>query len=175
MIIHVWPEQNSHDGHLKWPARTVRCALGRSGIGAQKSEGDGITPAGQFPLRRVFYRPDRLAKPQTNLPVLPLRPDMGWCDAPLHAAYNTLITRPFSARHERLWRADRVYDVIVELGYNDNPIVPGRGSAIFLHVARKQYQPTEGCVAINRANLLSLLRQCGEETTIMIGRQCSGS
>ena len=143
--------------------------MGRGGIDANKHEGDGVTPVGRFPLRRVFYRPDRVAKPATALPVITLRPHDGWCDAPGHPAYNTLIKRPFSASHERLWRTDSLYDVIVEVGYNDDPVVPNCGSAIFLHVAHPHYRPTEGCVAITLSDLLSLLKRCDKRTMLSIG------
>ena len=164
MIIHVW-----QPGRLRWPARTTRCAVGRGGIDTDKHEGDGITPMGRFPLRRVFYRPDRVAKPVTALPVVPLRPHDSWCDASEHPAYNTLIKHPFSESHERLWRADSLYDVIVEVGYNDDPVIPNRGSAIFLHIVHPRYHPTEGCVAIALTDLLTLLRQCDERTVLSIG------
>lgn len=139
-------------------------------MAAIKNEGDGSTPEGQFPLRRVFYRPDRVVKPKTALPVIALQPNMGWCDAPDHRSYNTLITRPFSASHERLWRDDSLYDVIVELGYNDDPVIADNGSAIFLHVAHEAYRPTAGCVAVALADLMRLLRQCDERTQMKIGK-----
>ena len=123
-------------GHLTWNGQRVRCALGRGGIRADKREGDGATPAGVFPLRRVFYRADRLSAPQTSLPVQALDPADGWCDEAADPAYNRLIKKPFDASHEKLWRDDSVYDVIVELGYNDDAPVAGLGSAIFLHVAK---------------------------------------
>jgi len=173
MIISVWPNQQNNvsaarDGQLQWQDHVVRCAIGRGGINNQKQEGDGRTPIGKFMLRRVFYRPDRLDKPTTSLTVMPLQLDMGWCDDPTHPAYNTLIYQPFSAGHEQLWRADTLYDVIVELGYNDDPIIPRHGSAIFLHVAHPQYQPTEGCVAITLTDLLTLLEHCDQHTLLAI-------
>jgi L,D-peptidoglycan transpeptidase YkuD (ErfK/YbiS/YcfS/YnhG family) len=168
MIVYVW-----HPGFIQWlDGRTrdpVRCALGKGGIAREKREGDGATPAGVFPLRRVFYRPDRVAKPETRLPVHRLHPHDGWCDDAGHAAYNTMIRRPCSAHHERLWRRDSLYDVIVEVGYNDAPVVGGLGSAIFLHVARAGYRATEGCVALALDDLLELLKRCGPETRITIG------
>ncbi len=171
MIIHVWPTGNFCGGRLRWPARTTRCAVGRGGIHADKQEGDGITPVGTFPLRRVFYRPDRLARPLTALPVLPLQPHDGWCDEPAHSAYNTLIKHPFSARHERLWRTDSRYDIIVEVGFNDDPVVPNRGSAIFMHNAHPQYRPTQGCVALALTDLLALLQQCDKRTVLSISHR----
>ena len=146
-------------GRLRWDGRDIRCALGRGGVvGADlKREGDGATPLGDWPMRQLFWRPDRLEKPVTQLPVIALRPDMGWCDDPAHADYNRQVALPFPASHEKLWREDHVYDLVVVLGYNDDPVIAGRGSAIFLHLARDDFSPTEGCVACARDDLLDLL------------------
>ncbi|MCW5747821.1 MAG: L,D-transpeptidase family protein [Alphaproteobacteria bacterium] len=142
-------------------AGSFPCALGRGGVRRDKREGDGATPAGIWPLRCVWYRADRLGHaPPTALPVRAVRASDGWCDDPASPAYNRHVTLPHPARHERLWRDDAVYDVVVELGYNDDPPVPARGSAIFLHVARPGYPPTEGCVALALADLLTLLHAC---------------
>lgn len=147
------------DGQFNLDGRTVRCALGRSGVvpASDKKEGDGATPAGAWPIRRVLYRPDRLPKPATTLEVAPLRPDDGWCDAPEDPNYNRPVRLPYPASHERLWRDDELYDLIVVLGYNDAPVVPEKGSAIFLHVARPDFGPTAGCVALAQAEVLDLL------------------
>jgi L,D-peptidoglycan transpeptidase YkuD (ErfK/YbiS/YcfS/YnhG family) len=141
-------------------AKTLRlqAAIGRSGVRADKIEGDGATPAGLLALRRVLYRADRVALPRCAVPRAPLGPQDGWCDDPEHRHYNTLVRLPHAARHEELWRDDGLYDVIGVLGWNDAPVVPGRGSAIFLHVARDDYAPTEGCIALDRANLLAVLK-----------------
>lgn len=136
----------------------LRCAVGAGGIRADKQEGDGATPAGTWPLREVFYRADRLARPTTLLPVRKLRSFDGWCDAPADPRYNRLVRLPYAASAERLWRTDHLYDLIVVVGYNDAPVVPGAGSAIFLHVARDGYGPTAGCVAFAREDLLSILK-----------------
>ena len=133
------------------------CALGRGGVRALKLEGDGATPAGRFPLRRVHYRADRLERPETALRVRAIAPADGWCDDPADPAYNRLVSLPHAAGAERLWRDDQLYDLLVELGYNDDPVVPGKGSAIFLHLAREDFGPTEGCIALEREVLLSLL------------------
>ncbi len=158
-------------GTLSWNGNQVRCALGRGGIRAEKKEGDGATPAGTFPLRRVMIRSDRLEAPKTGLPVQAIDPADGWCDAPEDNAYNQLVKLPFSASHEILWRDDAVYDVIVEVGYNDDPVKPGLGSAIFVHIARSDYEPTEGCVALARDDLLRLLEDCDERTVISVSHQ----
>lgn len=156
------------DGRLTWRGGVMRCAIGRGGLTADKREGDGATPVGCWPLRRLFYRPDRLAPPLTCLEVRALDRNDGWCDDPLHADYNRLIRLPHPARHEFLWRDDGVYDLIVELGYNDGPPVPGRGSAIFLHVARPRYEPTEGCVALSLTDLLRLVGECDPSTRMCV-------
>ncbi|MDH5749854.1 MAG: L,D-transpeptidase family protein [Rhodospirillales bacterium] len=157
------------NGQMLWNGRNIRCALGRGGVGRTKREGDGQTPAGRLPLRRVLYRPDRLAAPETALPVRALDERDGWCDDPNDPAYNTLIRLPHPAHHEKLWRDDSLYDLIVELGYNDAPVVPGSGSAIFLHLAKPDYAPTEGCVAVAREDLLLLLRACGPGDCLSVG------
>ena len=164
MKIMVWPP-----GSLSWNGNEVRCSIGRGGITSEKKEGDGATPAGTFPLRRVMYRPDRMPAPETGLPLRPLDPEDGWCNDPGEAAYNRLVPLPFSAGHERLWRDDYVYDVIVELGYNDDPVEPGLGSAIFMHVATPNYEPTEGCVALGLEDLLALLESCDETAALSTG------
>ncbi|QDO95995.1 L,D-transpeptidase family protein [Ferrovibrio terrae] len=147
------------DGMLQFGGLRFRCTLGKGGAlpEAEKREGDGATPLGRYPLRQVFYRPDRMAAPQTRLPLQALTPQDGWCDDPLDPAYNRFVALPYAASHEKLWREDAVYDVIVVLGHNDDPPVPGLGSAIFMHVARPDYSGTEGCVALALSDLLALL------------------
>jgi len=159
-------------GHLQLPdGRAVTCVLGKGGVvpAAGKREGDGASPAGRWPMRRVFYRPDREAPPETGLERVPLRPRDGWCDDPGHPLYNRPVTLPFTASHEILWREDNVYDLIIELGHNDNPPAPGLGSAIFMHLRRPDRAPTEGCVALERADLLELLRLSEPGAAIEIG------
>lgn len=115
---------------------------------------------GEFVLRRVLYRAARIARPMTRLPVMPIGPRDGWCDAPDHAAYNRQIRFPFPASAERLNRADPLYDLIVVLGHNDAPVARGAGSAIFMHTAKPNFAPTAGCVALRREDLLEVLRLC---------------
>lgn len=147
----------SADGLLHLPGRTLRAALGRTGISARKQEGDGATPAGTLPLRRVLYRADRLGPPRCVVPLEPIAPNDGWCDDPASPRYNRPVTLPFEDSHEELWRADGLYDVIGVLGWNDAPPERGRGSAIFLHVASPDYAPTAGCIALALPDLLALL------------------
>jgi len=165
MSLVVYP-----DGAAEWRGQKLRCALGRSGVIAagDKREGDGATPAGLWPFRRALYRPDRLKAPATALPLTPIAPHDGWCDAPGNPLYNRPVALPFSASHETLWRIDALYDLVVVLGHNDDPPVAGRGSAIFLHVAATDYAPTEGCVALARDDLLTIVTGCRTDEVIDI-------
>ncbi|MBU2091200.1 MAG: L,D-transpeptidase family protein [Alphaproteobacteria bacterium] len=168
----VTADSGATSGRLMVGDAVFPCALGRAGLirATEKREGDGGTPLGIWPLRRLFYRPDRLPTPETGLVSVPLTPQHGWCDAPADPAYNRLVTLPYPASHEEMWRQDAVYDLVVELGYNDDPVQPGSGSAIFLHIARDGYLPTEGCVALAEADLLAVLRLCGPESRMIIRR-----
>ena len=136
---------------------TFRTALGHGGVRADKQEGDGATPAGLLPLRAVLYRADRLPAPVAAVPVRPLVPGDGWCDDPEHPAYNRTVRLPITASAETLWRDDAVYDIIGILGWNDGPAVPGRGSAIFLHLGRPDFAPTLGCIALTLEDLRYVL------------------
>ncbi len=144
------------------------CALGRSGVSAFKREGDGASPRGRFPLRRIWLRPGKLRAPALRLPVRLTRPDDGWCDDPRHARSNRPVKLPFAASHEKMWRDDDIYDAVIEIGWNDRPARRGRGSAIFLHLARPGYAPTEGCVAIRAADMRRLLPMLTPRTRIDI-------
>lgn len=155
-------------GVLTFGGRECRCALGRGGITRDKHEGDGATPAGSWTLRRVLYRPDRVAAPRTVLPTAELGPADGWCDDPDDPLYNQPVTLPHGGRCEALWRDDHLYDIVVVLGYNDSPPVAGRGSAIFLHVARPDYGPTEGCVALAPGDLVDALGAVGRDSKVVI-------
>lgn len=152
-----------------WRGREFRCAIGRSGIARRKTEGDGATPAGRFPLRRVLYRADRIEAPRTALPAAAIARDGGWCDAPGDALYNREVRHPYPAGAERLWRADGCYDLLAAIGFNDDPVVDGGGSAIFLHVARPGYPPTEGCVALALDELRGILAAWTPGDRIEIG------
>lgn len=156
-------------GFIVFDGQRLRCALGRGGLSTHKREGDGTTPIGAFKLGRVFYRPDRCADvPITGLKVQAMAPSMGWCDDPTHPDYNQLIALPHRARHEILWREDHVYDVVVEILYNAEPIISDRGSAIFMHVAKPNYTPTEGCIALKYDDLISLLRISNDGDEVVI-------
>ena len=148
------------DGTFDLDGVRMRCALGPAGVvaAADKREGDGATPLGVWPMRRVLYRPDRGEAPQTALPVAPIAPKDGWCDDPADPGYNRPVVLPYRASCEAMWRDDELYDLVVILGHNDDPPVAGLGSAIFLHCAKPDYPPTQGCVALARPDLLEVLR-----------------
>lgn len=145
-----------------------RCAIGKGGISRNKKEGDGCTPLGTFLLRECWYRADRGVLPRTQLPLRVITTEDGWSDEPSAIDYNRHVTLPYAHSHEKLWRDDHVYDVIVPLGYNDDPVVAGKGSAIFMHVAKPNYEPTEGCIALAQDDLEKILALCGVGTAIEI-------
>lgn len=159
-------------GWLEMPdGRRVKTVIGRSGLiaAADKREGDGATPLGIWPMRRVWWREDRLdAAPITPLPLRAIRPQDGWCDAPGDPEYNRPVTLPYAASAEEMWREDGLYDVVVELGHNDDPPVPGLGSAIFLHVALPGRDFTQGCVALPLPDLLVLLAALPAEAALAV-------
>lgn len=158
-------------GRLIGPLMDVPCALGGSGViqEGEKREGDGKTPLGTYPFRQVFYRPEKMTAPVSKLPVLPISSDLGWCDDPAAPEYNTLVHLPFSGGHEKLWRDDSLYDLVLVIGHNDDPPHPGYGSAIFVHVAKEGFKPTEGCIAIEAPSLVSMLRLARPIDQIQIG------
>ncbi len=167
-VLRVIPDaENQCRGHLWWRGRSYPCALGRGGVlpANRKREGDDASPAGLYPLLGLYYRADRLDLPemrhQSALPVQEIGPDLGWCDDPACGSYNSAVDLPHPGSAERLWRAsgkgESLYDLVVVMGHNRNPAVPGLGSAIFLHVARDDFSPTHGCVAIAREALLEIL------------------
>ena len=151
-------------GPLAWPV-----ALGRSGILANKREGDGATPRGTFRPLRLWWRADRGARPATLLPVRPIAPDDAWCEAPADRRYNRPIKMTTGRPGDRLWRNDHLYDFIIEIDHNTRPRITGRGSAVFIHLAKPGLAPTAGCVAMPKAQLRHLLRKIGAGTRIVIG------
>jgi L,D-peptidoglycan transpeptidase YkuD (ErfK/YbiS/YcfS/YnhG family) len=147
-----------------------RCALGRSGMRQGKREGDGATPIGRYLALGAFWRGDRLARPRIGLPLSPITPDQGWCEVPADANYNRPVRLPYPASAESMRREDQLYDVVLDLAWNRGPIRKGRGSAIFLHLARRDYSPTQGCIALSRADLLKLLPHIGPRTLFEVRR-----
>lgn len=162
-----------HLGHLQFGSLRFPCALGRSGIVRAKREGDGGTPEGQFALLELRYRPDRLAPPSPlMLPVKPIAPRDGWCDAPEDPLYNQPVTLPYPASAEHMWREDHLYDLVTVLDYNLAPVRAFAGSAIFFHVAKQdesgQLQATEGCVALRLEHMCELLPLLGPTTKMRV-------
>lgn len=139
---------NSDGAWLTWGTIKARAAIGSKGIAYKGWEGDGVTPRGSLPVREILYRADRILKPQTLLPIRPILKDDGWCDAPEDPNYNRFVKLPYATSTEHMWREDHLYDLVAVLGYNDDPVVPGKGSAIFLHLAHPDYSHTQGCIAL---------------------------
>ncbi len=158
------------DGTLRFDGQEMRCALGKAGVTEEKREGDNKTPLGSFPLRELWVRPDRVTLGKTIMQPRILREHDGWCDDAEHPRYNRHVTLPFEASHERLWRDDNRYNIIIPLGYNDAVPVAGKGSAIFFHIASEHYDGTEGCIAISQEDMMQLLPHIGVHTMMHITR-----
>ncbi len=168
--VHADPVDHRR-GRLEGPdGFSVPVALGKGGVKPEreKREGDGASPLGSFGFLRVFFRPDRVKQPIVTLPSQGLSPDMGWCDDPDHAFYNKQVRLPFGPSHEKLWREDHLYDLVVVISHNDDPVVPGLGSAIFVHCAHIDFRPTEGCVALQKSDLLRFVRLIRPDDQLVI-------
>ena len=146
----------------------VKCALGKRGIKKKKKEGDLITPKGLFKINYILYRKDRIKKLKTKLKKIIIKKNMGWCDDPNSSKYNQLITKPFKFSHESLYKVNNTYDIILVLNYNTNPIRKNKGSAIFIHIAKKNYKSTAGCIAISKKNLREVIKNINKKTTVNI-------
>lgn len=157
-----------HQGVLFAAGRAVPVALGRTGPSLTKREGDGHSPVGRFRILKVLFRPDRMPRPRTRLPVAPIAPDDGWSDDPAARDYNRPVTLPYAGSHERMWREDHLYDLVLILDHNTHPSVPGRGSAVFVHLARDGFAPTEGCVALRRGELMRLVSRLSPKAVLNI-------
>ena len=144
------------------------CAIGRAGLTTNKIEGDHKTPVGEFKFKKIYYRKDRLGEMLFKIPFAIIEENDGWCDDPKSKLYNQHIQFPFDASAERLFRDDDLYDIICVLNYNTNPIVPGKGSAIFLHICKPNFAGTEGCVAIEKKNILKLVNLIDFNTKLII-------
>tara|TARA_B100000780_G_scaffold101854_1_gene71156 strand:+ start:1247 stop:1738 length:492 start_codon:yes stop_codon:yes gene_type:complete len=154
--------------YLYFSKYKVKCAIGKRGITVKKKEGDNKTPAGIFKFKTVFYRKDRLGKIKTDIKKTIIKKNMGWCDESKSEFYNMLIQFPFNYSAEKLWLNENIYDVIVIINYNMKPIVKDKGSAIFLHIAKKNYSPTKGCVAISKKNMNLLIGKINSKTELEI-------
>jgi len=155
-------------GTARLGGQAFPCALGRSGLIADKREGDGGTPIGRFAFRRLLYRADRIPHIETRLPARHIDPTDGWCDDPADPAYNQPVRLPYAASHERLWLDSHLYDLVVVIGHNDDPVLKGAGSAVFLHLARDDWGPTQGCIAFRQEDLLAIVAQVTTADAIAI-------
>jgi len=158
----------SKSGYLKYKDLKFKCALGKSGIGNKKIEGDNITPKGVFNIIKIYYRKDRVKKLSSKFKLIEIKKNMGWCDDPKSRKYNKLIKLPNKYSHEILYRKDNIYDLILVLNYNIKPTIKNKGSAIFIHVAKKNYKKTAGCVALKKVNLIKLINTLSKNVSIKI-------
>ncbi len=148
----------------------VKCSVGKRGIKYKKKEGDFITPKGKYKIKYILYRKDRV-QVRSKIKKIIIKKNMGWCDDPNSKQYNKLIKLPSKFKYEKLYKKENIYDALIVLNYNMNPIVKNKGSAIFIHVAKKNYKKTEGCVAIKKAHLLKILKGIKKNTTVLIETQ----
>ena len=153
---------------LNYSNYKVKCAIGKRGISSFKKEGDLTTPRGKFKIKGLYYRKDRIKRLKTKLKKIPITKNMGWCDDPKSKQYNKLIRLPFSQSREKLYRRDNIYDLILILNYNMDPVKKNKGSAIFINVAKKKMTPTKGCLAIKKIDLLKLLKLIEKKTLVKI-------
>ena len=157
--------------YLTYGQYKVKCALGKRGIGHKKKEGDLITPIGQYKIKFILYRKDRIKKIQSKLKKVIIKKNMGWCDDPNSEKYNKLINLPFNFKYEKLFKKENTYDIILVLNYNMNPIKKNKGSAIFIHVVKKNYRKTKGCIAIGKTQLLKIIKKIKNNTKVKIVHQ----
>ena len=157
--------------YLTYKQYKVKCAVGKRGIGLKKKEGDLITPIGEFRIKYILYRKDRVKKIQSKLKMIIIKKNMGWCDDPASKNYNRMVNLPFRTSYERLFRKENIYDIILVLDYNMNPIKKNKGSAIFIHIAKKNYKKTEGCIAIKKIELLKIIKEIKINTKVKIEHQ----
>ena len=155
-------------GLIKYKNFKFRCALGKAGIGEKKREGDNVTPTGTFKIVKIYYRSDRIKKISSKFRAIEITKNMGWCDDPNSKNYNQLVNLPSKYGHEKLFKKNNIYDIIVVLNYNMKPVVKNKGSAIFIHVAKKNYQPTQGCIALKKNDLLKILSKINKNIKIKI-------
>ena len=155
-------------GYLKYKNLKFRCSLGRSGVGKKEKEGDKITPKGTYKIVKIYYRNDRVKKILSNFKLFKIKKNMGWCDDPKSRKYNQPIKLPTKYNHENLYRKDNTYDLILVLNYNMKPTIKNKGSAIFIHVAKKNYKKTAGCIAIRKFDLIRLIKEIKQNTRVII-------
>ena len=161
--MHIYINKN----YLTYNKLKVRCAIGKKGIGYKRKEGDLITPKGRFKIKYILYRKDRV-KFSTKIKKKVIKKNMGWCDDPNSKQYNKLVKLPFFYRHEKLFKKESIYDIVLVLNYNMNPIKKNKGSAIFIHVAKNNFRKTEGCVAIKKQNLIKIVKKLNLNSEVKI-------
>jgi len=149
----------------------AKCAIGKRGIGYKRKEGDLITPKGEYKIKYILYRKDRVKKIQSKIKKIIIKKNMGWCDDPKSNQYNRLIKLPYSYKYETLYKKENVYDIMLVLNYNMNPTIKDKGSAIFIHVATKDYKKTEGCIALKKNHLLKIVKELKKNTKVKIENQ----
>ncbi len=155
-------------GQLKYKNLKFKCALGKAGIGKKNIEGDNITPKGTYRIIQIYYRKDRIKKISSSFKLNKITKSMGWCDDPSSKKYNQLIRLPTKYSHEKLYQKNNIYDLLLVIDYNMNPVVVNKGSAIFIHVAKKNYKPTAGCIALKKRDILKLIKILKLNTKILI-------
>ena len=155
-------------GVLKYKNLKFGCALGKAGVGNKKIEGDNITPKCNYKIVTIYYRKDRVKKITSKIKLIQIKKDMGWCDDPRSESYNQLIKLPTNFSCEKLFRKENIYDLIIVLDYNMKPTIKNRGSAIFVHVARKKFSKTAGCIALKKTHLRKLIKEINKKTKIII-------
>ena len=155
-------------GYLEFKKLKLRCSLGKAGIKKKIKEGDKITPRGVFKIIKLYYRADKIGKIKTQIRKIKIKKKIGWCDDPRSVFYNKQIKLPNKFSHEKLYRNDNLYDLILVLNYNMNPIVKNKGSAIFIHVAKNNYQPTHGCIGLKKIDLLTILKKIKKNEKVKI-------
>ena len=162
--MHIFINQK----YLTFKNYKAKCAIGKKGIGSKKKEGDLITPRGKYKVKYILYRKDRIKKIQSEMKIIKIKKNMGWCDDPRSRNYNQLINLPSNYRHEKLFKKENTYDIVLVLNYNMRPIKKNKGSAIFIHVSKKNFKKTEGCVAIQKRDLLKIVKEIKKNTKVMI-------
>ena len=155
-------------GYLQYKNLKFRCALGKAGVKKKEKEGDNITPKGTFKITKMYYRPDKIKNIKSLIKKIKIKNNMGCCDDPSSTFYNRQIKLPNKFGHEKLYRKDNLYDLILVLNYNINPIIKNKGSAIFIHVAKKNYKNTKGCITLKKKHLIELICKIKKNTKIKI-------
>jgi len=154
--------------YLKYKNLKFRCSLGKAGIGKKEKEGDKITPRGTYKIVKIYYRNDRVKEILSNFKLFKIKKNMGWCDDPKSKKYNQLVKVPNKYRYEKLNRKDNIYDLVLVLNYNMKPIIKNKGSAIFIHIANKNYKKTAGCIGLKKSHLINIIKKLKKNTKVII-------